>query len=98
MLKKIVLLLASIWIVSSVYAQEDRNKSLINSYLHGWEYAIKAGFNIGGTAPLPLPEEIREIDSYSPAISIAIEGNATKWIDAAKNGVSPSDYAWKTRA
>ena len=67
-----------------VSAQRERTQSIINSYLHGWEYSIKAGFNIGGTAPLPLPEEIRSIDSYAPGIAIAIEGNATKWIDAAK--------------
>ena len=51
------------------------------SYLHGWEYGIKAGFNIGGTSPLPLPKEIRKIDSYAPGIAISIEGNATKWFD-----------------
>ena len=63
--------------VANVQAQEERNKSLINSYLHGWEYNIKAGFNIGGTSPIPLPKEIRKIDSYAPGIAIAIEGNAT---------------------
>ena len=70
--------------VANVQAQEERNKSLINSYLHGWEYNIKAGFNIGGTSPIPLPKEIRKIDSYAPGIAIAIEGNATKWFDEKK--------------
>ena len=70
--------------VTGVQAQEERNKSLINSYLHGWEYNIKAGFNIGGTSPIPLPKEIRKIDSYAPGIAIAIEGNATKWFDEKK--------------
>ena len=31
-----------------------------------FEYRIKAGFNIGGTLPIPLPAEIRKIESYSP--------------------------------
>ena len=70
--------------VANVQAQEERNKSLINSYLHGSEYNIKAGFNIGGTSPIPLPKEIRKIDSYAPGIAIAIEGNATKWFDEKK--------------
>ena len=61
------------------YAQNERNKALIYSYLHGWEYSIKAGLSIGGTSPLPLPKEIRSIDSYAPNIAIAIEGNTTKW-------------------
>lgn len=65
-------------------AQKERTQSLMQSYLHGWEYALKAGFNIGGTSPLPLPQEIRQIDSYSPGIAISIEGNATKWLDERK--------------
>lgn len=68
----------------SVQAQEDRTAGIINSYLKGWEYEIKAGLSIGGTAPLPLPEEIRKIDSYSPSFDTSIEGNATKWFDAQK--------------
>lgn len=69
----------------SAKAQEERNKNLIWMSLHGWEYEIKAGFNIGGTSPLPLPKEIRKIDSYAPGIAISIEGNATKWLDDEKN-------------
>ena len=65
-------------------AQQDRTQSIIHSSLHGWEYALKAGFSIGGTAPLPLPEEIRKIDSYVPSMAISIEGNATKWLDEKK--------------
>lgn len=64
----------------------ERNKALIYSYLHGWEYSIKAGLSIGGTSPLPLPKEIRSIDSYAPNIAIAIEGNTTKWFGKDKNG------------
>ena len=40
--------------------------------------------NIGGTSPLPLPKEIRKIESYSPGLSITLEGNITKWLDAQK--------------
>ena len=74
----VVLLFVSIF---TAQAQEERNQGIIWSYLHGWEYGIKAGFNIGGTSPLPLPKEIRKIDSYAPGIAISIEGNATKWFD-----------------
>lgn len=65
-------------------AQEERNKGIIWSSLHGLEYEIKAGFNIGGTAPLPFPEEIRAISSFRPNINFAIEGNVTKWLDTNK--------------
>ncbi|MDR3260540.1 MAG: PorT family protein [Tannerella sp.] len=33
-----------------------------------WEYKINVGANLGGTSPLPLPEEIREIETFSPQI------------------------------
>ena len=51
-------LLACLVIALPGYSQVDRNETLIRSALHGLEYEIKAGFSIGGTAPLPLPVEI----------------------------------------
>ena len=50
----------------SATAQLGSTKTLINAALHGWEYEIKAGFNIGGTLPVPFPAEIRSIDAYNP--------------------------------
>lgn len=59
----------------------NEHKGLLWSAVHGLEYEIKAGVNIGGTSPLPLPQEIRSLDSYSPGLAISLEGNATKWLD-----------------
>ena len=39
----------AILFTQAAYSQNERNKALIYSYLHGWEYSIKAGFSIGGT-------------------------------------------------
>ncbi len=59
-----------------------RKKQKSYQFLSAWlGIRHKAGFNIGGTSPIPLPKEIRKIDSYAPGIAIAIEGNATKWFD-----------------
>lgn len=58
------------------------HKGLIWSALHGLQYEFKAGINIGGTSPIPLPQEIRSLDSYRPGLAITIEGNATKWLGA----------------
>ncbi|MEG1088024.1 MAG: porin family protein [Bacteroidales bacterium] len=66
------------------YAQEERSESILRQYLTGLEYQVKAGFNIGGTAPLPLPPQIRSINSYSPNIAIAISGEVTKWLGEKK--------------
>ena len=64
------------------YGHTNRNKTIINAAWHGWEYESKAGVNLGGTAPLPFPEEIRSIDGYNPTLSITIEGNMTKWLES----------------
>ena len=79
----IIALLSSVATIPA-WAQQERTQSIIQSYLHGWEYSLKAGFSIGGTSPLPLPVEIRSIDGYSPSMAISIEGNTTKWLDAKK--------------
>ena len=80
-MKKYILigLLAFIGTINTLKAQEERNHGIIWSALHGLEYEIKAGFNVGGASPLPLPAEIRALTGYNPTICLAIEGNTTKW-------------------
>ena len=46
-----------------------------------WEYDARVGINIGGTSPLPLPQEIRKIESYSPQFAPTIELSATRFIN-----------------
>lgn len=70
---------------------------MINAALHGWEYELKAGFNIGGTLPLPFPEEIRNIKSYNPTLSDTIEGNMTKWLGEQKRWGSLPDFVWRIK-
>lgn len=70
--------------IAKLQAQEDRNPGIIWSSLRGLEYEVKAGFNVGGTSPLPLPEEIRAITGYKPNVCFSIEGNVTKWLDVQK--------------
>lgn len=60
---------------------EGETKGLRWSYLRGLEYRLKAGFNVGGTSPVPLPAEIRQINSYDPTLQISIEADIVKWFD-----------------
>lgn len=86
-LKRIIILTLALALTHALptLAQKERNETIIQSYLRGWEYSLKAGFSIGGTSPLPLPNEIRSINSYRPGgVAIAIEGNTTRWLDERK--------------
>lgn len=62
----LIVLFIILGVSSGLQAQEDRNKSITQSAVYGLEYEIKAGFNVGGAAPLPLPEEIRAIKGIRP--------------------------------
>lgn len=80
MKKEIGLIIAlAIGCIRPAGAQEERNQGIIQSSLRGLEFEVKAGFNIGGTSPVPLPREIRSIDGYKPTLCVAIEGDITKW-------------------
>ena len=70
--------------VITLKAQQERNQGIIWSSLRGLEYTVKAGSNIGGTAPVPLPREIRAIDSYRPTLCVSIEGDIKKWFGESK--------------
>ena len=70
--------------VVTLKAQQERNQGIVWSSLRGLEYTVKAGINIGGTAPVPLPREIRAIDSYSPTLCVSIEGDIKKWFGESK--------------
>ena len=64
--------------VTTVVAQENRFAGWGPSNANGWGYKIRAGYTLGGTSPIPLPEEVRSINSYHP------EGGLTFGADAYK--------------
>lgn len=72
--------LAALFTVHGVQAQTDRSYGIIRSALMGLHYEVKAGINIGGASPIPLPREIRKIDSYSPTLCVSIEADVVKWL------------------
>ena len=73
---------------AGVQAQNPK-KILRQTRENGWEFDLKAGINIGGFSPLPLPVEIRSIDSYNPTLAVQLGVDITKWIDSSRTwGVS----------
>lgn len=59
----------------------DTDNNLLRAALKGWHVKLSAGFNVGGTSPLPLPCEIRSIDGYTPLLNIYVEGAVQKRFD-----------------
>ena len=57
---------------------KDTDINLLKAALKGWHVRVGAGVSIGGSAPLPIPAEIRKIDSYNPTLCIQLEGDAHK--------------------
>lgn len=69
----------------------------------GLEIEVNAGTNIGGASPIPLPEEIRKIDSYSPDLNLQLGASVTKWFGKEKRwglsvGVRAETKGMKTKA
>ncbi len=74
----------SLLFCTSVFAQEDRTEGTVRSYLKGLEYEVKAGYNIGGTSPLPIPEQIQSLISYNPGLGAMLGTEVTKWFNEDK--------------
>lgn len=74
-------LLFLLFCASIVQAQEtipNTTRGIIQSALVGVEYRVKAGIALGGTSPLPLPAEIRKINSFNPGLNLSVEGEVLK--------------------
>lgn len=56
----------------------------VKHFFKSLEYDVNAGTNIGGSSPIPLPVEIREINSYSPELNLQIGASARKWFGTNK--------------
>ena len=69
-------------LTTTATAQKEKTQALINTYLRGYKFYVRAGYVIGGTAPLPLTKEIREIQSYKPGFRMSLEGDIHKQFDA----------------
>lgn len=101
-------LLVCIFSVSLVFAQ---NETLVDSsddiepqgfFITKIDYQIRASFSIGGTSPLGLPQEIREIKSYDPKLQLGLEVNSTKWVAESdwgiRLGIGFQDRGMETKA
>lgn len=96
----ILLMIAGVF-SSVAFAQADAIAHKFASL--GLELEVNAGTNIGGASPLPLPAEIRKIDSYSPDLNLQLGVTISKWFSNDKKwgaavGARVETKGMKTRA
>lgn len=82
-------------------AQGDNTHAIRMSAQKGFTYKVHAGFNIGGTSPLPIPDEIQDIESYNPRLSLSIGADVHKAFNnqwGIQMGVRLENKGMKTQA
>lgn len=78
-LYKYVMTCAGLLVAVGAYAQqEDKYEAWGPHTRHNWGVLVRAGFVMGGTTPLPLPEEVRSINRYRPEGGITFGADAYK--------------------
>ncbi len=61
-------------------AQSDKFAEWGTTEEKPWSFLVRAGYVIGGTTPLPLPEEIRGINSFTPEAGVSIGVDAYRQV------------------
>lgn len=98
------IILSAILVVTGIRAEAAGSGGEdTKGFFRSLEYEVNAGTNIGGATPMPLPSEIREINSYNPELNLQIGATVRKWFgnDArwgAGVGVRFETKGMKTRA
>ena len=90
-MKKIILSVILCFTIFGTLSAQDR----------GFEYRVLAGFNIGGTAPIPLARQIRHIDGYNPSLSLMLGADVTRHINekwGVRSGLKFETKGMTTRA
>ena len=75
-MKKIFLAVLATFGLSAIgFAQQNGN-----FFTRNMEYQFKTNLSLGGSTPLGIPREIREIKHYTPVqLILGLEADATKW-------------------
>ena len=79
-MKKIVSLILGFLVLGLQDTLAGDGVNTVKDFFAGLEYEVNAGTNIGGASPIPLPAEIRKINSYNPELNLQIGASARKWL------------------
>ncbi|MDE7088932.1 MAG: PorT family protein [Prevotella sp.] len=74
------LAIAGVTLLATVNSPVLAQENYVFPSHHGIEYRIAAGFNIGASAPMGIPAEIRKITDYQPTLNLSLGASATKML------------------
>lgn len=57
----------------NVSAQNEDTEAIRQMEKEGWTIGLRAGYNIGGTMPVPIPSEMKSINSFNPGMNFGIQ-------------------------
>lgn len=63
----------------SLIGKKNITSNITTFFTQNTETQIRGLFSIGGSTPIGLPAQIREIKSYQPTLQLGLEVNLTKW-------------------
>lgn len=66
---------------SLIWAMERKSQCIPKiSFWKTWFFTAGAGFQIGGSSPIPMPRPIRKVESFNPLLCLSLEVQARKLI------------------
>lgn len=86
-MKKFIMTLAIAASAMTMTAQDNTSRGNTTAFMDSWNIRLSAGLNFGGTAPLPLPREIRAIEGYCPGMNLSMECTAERSIKESPWGI-----------
>ena len=78
--KKYILMLL-VCAAMNASAQNDNTEAIRKMEKEGWTIGLRAGYNIGGTMPVPLPSEMKSINSFNPGLNFGVQVDFDKMFD-----------------
>lgn len=55
-----------------VSAQKENTGVIRTLADNGYKISLRAGYNLGGTTPLPIPDEVESVNSFDPGLNLSI--------------------------
>lgn len=81
-MKKIIATICLAWVGLCSFAQQEDTETIRDLQSKGWNIGLRVGYNMGGTMPIPIPSEMKSINTFNPGMRFGIQLDFDKmWTD-----------------